>query len=160
MGKKIRNRWFYFFDFASLVLELVLGFSSLTCFIGVPQQTISQSLHPQTSSTKTTMPHSLHLYFSPFFFAKYSPPKNTYTKIVFEETNFWITRVSGKTCESVSFCFISPSASHFVSFCFVMSRVSVSFHFWVGFESSSADRTRNVTWLNSSNRCLLRRWRA
>ncbi len=39
-----------------------------TRFIGEPQQMISHSSQSQTSSTTTTIPHSLHSYFSPFFF--------------------------------------------------------------------------------------------
>jgi hypothetical protein len=54
-------------DFAAV---FGFGFASLTGFIGTSQQIKSQSEQPQTSSTKTTRPHSSHSYFSPFFFAK------------------------------------------------------------------------------------------
>jgi hypothetical protein len=49
------------------------AFVSLNGFIGWLQQTMSHASHPQGSSTTTTSPHSSHLYFSPFFFAKKSP---------------------------------------------------------------------------------------
>jgi hypothetical protein len=65
---------YFFFGLAGFVLRLgfafVVVFSCLTCFIGTPQQITSQSSQPQISSTKTTSPHSSHLYLSPFFFAK------------------------------------------------------------------------------------------
>jgi hypothetical protein len=74
-NQKKRKRGFvgtYFAGLAALGLGFALdaGFSSLTCFIGVPQQTTSQSSQPQTSSTTMTSPQLSHLYFSPFFFAK------------------------------------------------------------------------------------------
>jgi len=56
-----------------LGFALAFDFSSLTGFMGTPQQIISQSSQLHTSSTKTISPHSSHLYFSPFFFAKKSP---------------------------------------------------------------------------------------
>jgi len=56
-----------------LGFALAFDFSSLTGFMGTPQQITSQSSQLHTSSTKTISPHSSHLYFSPFFFAKKSP---------------------------------------------------------------------------------------
>jgi len=71
--KKKRLNGAYFLGLAAafgLVFALGLGFSSLTGFIGALQQTMSHVSHPHGSSTKMTSPHSSHLYFSPFFFAK------------------------------------------------------------------------------------------
>ena len=85
-NKKKRVIGTYFLGLAALSLgfALGLGFSSLTCFIGAPQQTMSHSSQPQTSSTKMTSPHSSHLYFSPFFFAKnFTFQKTAYITIVF-----------------------------------------------------------------------------
>jgi len=55
----------FYFDF---------GFASaFTSFIGSPQHITSHGSHshpPQGVSTAITSPHSSHLYFSPFLFAK------------------------------------------------------------------------------------------
>jgi hypothetical protein len=53
-----------------LVFGLSFAFAALMGFIGSPQHTSSHAAQPQGSSTKTISPHSSHLYFSPFFFAK------------------------------------------------------------------------------------------
>ena len=92
-------------DFAAFALGLafVLGtdFSALTCFIGAPQQITSQSSHPQTSSTKTTSPHSSHLYLSPFFFTKNHLPKRCLIFKLF----FRNIRISQKSANNHFGCF-------------------------------------------------------
>ncbi len=60
----------YFLGRVVLTLGLTFGLDASTFFMGAAQQTISQSLQPHTSSTKTTSPQASHLYLSPLFFAK------------------------------------------------------------------------------------------
>jgi|WetSurMetagenome_2_1015567.scaffolds.fasta_scaffold71666_3 hypothetical protein len=95
--------WTYFVGLAALGLGFALdaGFSSLTCFIGVPQQTTSQSSQPQTSSTRITSPQLSHLYFSPFFFAKnFTSKENSCSHIAFlEKQEFYRFRFRGKKHE-------------------------------------------------------------
>jgi hypothetical protein len=65
----------YFLVFG-LVFGLAFGLAfavvALTGFIGTLQHIKSHASQPQGSSIKTTSPHSSHLYFSPFLFAKSS----------------------------------------------------------------------------------------
>jgi hypothetical protein len=74
----------YFLGLATVGLGFTtgLGFVSLIGFIGAPQQTKSHSAQPQSSSTKITSPHSSHLYFSPFFFAKKFTSKKSLLLII------------------------------------------------------------------------------
>jgi hypothetical protein len=69
----------YFFGFSGAfagALGAALFAAALTGFIGSSQQISSHvSSHSHGFSTKTTRPHSSHLYCSPFFFAKKSPSK-------------------------------------------------------------------------------------
>jgi tellurite resistance protein TehA-like permease len=64
----------YFFGFG-FAFALALGTVFLAGFIGVPQQIKSHEAQPQASSTTTTIPHSSHLYLSPFFATQFAPPK-------------------------------------------------------------------------------------
>lgn len=61
---KRRIRWACYFLGFGLDVDLVV----LAGFIGLPQHTKSHVAQPHGSSTKTTSPHSSHLYLSPFFF--------------------------------------------------------------------------------------------
>jgi hypothetical protein len=77
MCEKAFKRNYFFFGFAEdLAGALVALFAALTGFIGCSQQ-ISSPVSSQShgDSTKTTKPHSSHLYWSPFFLAKKSPSK-------------------------------------------------------------------------------------
>jgi len=67
--KKRKVESVYFLVFV-LAFGLPLFSTFVTSFIGAPQQTISHGSQPHGSSTKTTKPHSSHLYLSPFLFAK------------------------------------------------------------------------------------------
>jgi uncharacterized membrane protein len=61
--KKIKKVGTYFFFGAAFIGAFAAVF---TFFIGLSQQTTSQAVHPHSSSTTKTKPHSSHLYLSPF----------------------------------------------------------------------------------------------
>ena len=106
-----------------------LGFDSLTCFMGAPQQTMSHSSQPQSSCTKTTSPHSSHLYCSPFFFTKnFTFQKAPAYRIVFYKYKNFLKQ--SETTESVSkqkkldVCPVYSMVAFF-SFCSFFSGISM-----------------------------------
>jgi hypothetical protein len=85
----------YFFGFSEAF--------ALTCFIGSSQHMI---WHPSPQShgfsTNTTRPHSSHSYCSPFFLAKKSPSKSSYTASLFKKYKNYCSNVAWAEVQTIA----------------------------------------------------------